>query len=136
MSTSSGPDPSWQPGLSPWERILPHFERHVQIPQIGGLFSGLRDFVIAAASSPVLHNRYVYPSTIAMTIFKTSQPIEYFECHSYSRVVLSPKPGYGKLSLRYLGRTDFQSRGPRAEWIGCPAEVIEIIGKLFADCES
>jgi hypothetical protein len=133
MSTTHGPDPSWQPGLSPWERILPHFERTVRIPQGGGFFSGLRDFVIAAASSPVLQDRYVYPSTIALTIFKTSQPVERFESPSYSRVVLSPKPGYGKLTLRYFGRTDFYDRGPHAEWIGSPAYVIEIIRKLFAD---
>ncbi len=104
---------AWQDGKSPWEAILPYLDWKATHPQLGSFFGSIRDFVAAAASEPLLASRHVYPSTIGMTIFKTSDPVERADAALHARVVVKNRSEEQAVEHR----TRRQRKGSRA---GCP----------------
>src|SRR5579883_437387 len=113
--------PSFEPGRSPWQRILVHFEFIDQFypSRLAVYFRPLRDFIVAAGSSPCLDDRYVYPSTINMWIFKTGFPVVNSDAYLHLRVVVSPRQ-HGKIRVRKFAAG--QKDDPEAEWICDPLE--------------
>jgi hypothetical protein len=113
MSSSYKPDPdAWRPSKSPWDRILPDIIWMTQRHDLENIFGGIREFVVKAAGSPALADRFVFPSTINMTIFETAAPVNYSESYLHPRFIISPH-GPGRVRLRYYRNQEIK---PELRW--------------------
>ena len=90
MATSPLADrESWVPGVSPWTRILPHYLSLAASADWENTFGGIRNFVVLAVENPCLAGRYVWPSTINMSLFLNSEEVDYAQKPMAARFVIS-----------------------------------------------
>jgi len=126
-------DPSIvEPGRSPWNRIMLLFD-WMEKANFPYFISPLRDFVAAVVASPFFEDRYVYPSELCLTIFKTGHPVEFSDRTLHPRVVVSPKIDRKIVIWYYPGGG---AADPVGKWLCDPVEGIEVIRKCFADTDS
>jgi hypothetical protein len=86
--------------VSPWRQILPHYDWLTRRSDLAELFGGLRAFVAGACDAPGLAGRFVFPSTVNMSIFQGPDPVDYLLDPMPRRFIVSPL-GQSVVRLRY-----------------------------------
>ena len=119
---------AFSPSVSPWQQILPYFDWLTSENVFDGYFSGLRDFVAEACEMPALADRFVFPSTINMSIFRTRNAVDYLEDPMPVRFIVSPG-GPVQVRLCYIPAG---TKEPSRSWAMLPSEAIRIIATEFA----
>ena len=122
------PANAFDAGVSPWRLILPHFDWLASQNDLDDWFCGLRDFVAGACEAQVLADRFVFPSTINMSIFRTRNAVDYLEDPMPVRFIVSPG-GPVQVRLCYIPAG---TKEPSRSWAMLPSEAIRIIATEFA----
>jgi hypothetical protein len=115
-----------RPSVSPWQQLLPHFD-WIAGPVGDEHFGDFREFVALACDSPALAGRFVFPSTVAMTIFREPDRVDYDTDPRPARFIVSPLgPATVRVSHLLAGAEE-----PVREGDVPPGEAIAIIAAEF-----
>ena len=125
MAAASSPS-GYSASVSPWREILPHFDWLVRQPE-ASLFGGLREFVALACVASALASRFVFPSTINMSIFRTPDAVDYLADPMPPRFVVSPH-GPAEVRLRYFTAG---AKEPAQDWTVSPGEAVALVAAEF-----
>src|SRR5262249_18469262 len=126
MATASSPS-GYSASVSPWRQILPHFDWLASQCEANSLFGGLREFMALACEASALAGRFVFPSTINLSIFRTPDSVDYLADPMPPRFIVSPH-GPAEVRLRYFVAG---AKEPAREWTVPSGEAVALIAAEF-----